>query len=328
MADRFIHSILAQNQAQLVDADVVIDLPVNPLSALYLNLSPLNETSVITAYSSLQTLLAAVTAIRVTWRGSSLLDLSGQDLAAYLWMVMAIDVMGSNTVETDNVRRSIILPIPFGRSVWNPDEAIPTTKKGELQLQLTFNVAGAGFDGLRFSIESLELPDAAPTHFQRITTQAITFAATGNNDVDLPIGNIIRGILAFGATGFAGTTPAPTLGALRLLFDNVENGYSSTDFEVSRAIISALGRHPPHLTDHFHSVNAAGVGREDTESQQITAAIHELYTYLDYDATRDDRYSLETAGASRIHLRINAEAANAARFLPVEKVLVTDFFKP
>lgn len=256
------------------------------------------------------------------------MDLSGQDLAAYLWMVMGIDIAGSNTVETDNDRRSIVLPIPFGRTLWNPDECIPETKKGELQLSITFDIAATGFDGLRFSLETLELPDAAPPFFQRITTQAITFAATGNNDVDLPIGNIIRGILAFGTTGFAGATPAPTLGALRVLVDNVEHGYSSTDFEVSRAIVAGLGRTPPYLLDHFHGVNAAGAGQEDTQSQQVNAALHELYTYLDYDATRDDRYSIETKGLSRIHVRVNAEAANAARFLPVEKVLMTDFFKP
>lgn len=328
MPDRFIHSILEANQDQAADADFIVDLPVNPLSAMFINLSPLNNTVTITNYSSLTGILAALTALRVTWRGSSILDLSGRDLAAFLWMNAGIDIAASNQEETDNERRSVVIPVPFSRNIWDPNECLPQTKKGELQAILTFDIANTGYDGLRFSIETLELPNAAPSHFQRITTQSVTFGATGNNDIDLPIGNIIRGILCFGTTGFTGATPAPTLGSLRVLLDNVENGYSSTDFEVSRAIAAAVGRRPLSQNDHFHGVNAAGVGQEDTQSQQASDSLFEQYTYLDYDGSRDDRYSLETKGASRIHIRVNAEAANAARFLPVEKVLVTDFFKP
>jgi hypothetical protein len=327
MPDRFVHSILEANQAQAADGETVTDLPVNPLSVVFIHISPLNETSTIANFTTYAGLLTALDNIRIDYRGASVVDISAEDLAAYLWMGSRLRPCVSNAEETDNERRSLVLPVPLTKRVWDPKECFPAVKRGELQLTCTWDIAATGFDGLRWSIETLELLDAKPTHFQRMTTLSQTFAATGNSDVDMPIGNLIRGILAFGTTAFTGATPAPTIGALRLLKDNVEFGYASTDFEVSRAICGTTKHMPDVYLDHFHGVNAAGAAQEDTQPQQYSSPKQDNYTYLDYDPLLDDRYILETKDASRVHLRVNAEAAEAARFIPVEKVLVTDFLK-
>lgn len=322
---KFIHSILVPQAAIAADGQEDIDLPVNPLSAVLLHLAPLNETSTITNYAAWSLLFAAIENIRILHKGNSVINLTGGDLAAFLWMAHGCDIRQSGMVETDDDRRSIVVPIPFSRTFYDPNECFPETKRGELIMQIDWDVANTGYDGLRRSIETIELPEASPSHFQRLTTLTQTFAAVGPNDVDIPIGNILRGLLCFGTTGWAGATPAPTLGELRLLVDNKESHYSSTDYEVSRAISCLMGNRLTAYMDHYHSVNAAGVAREDTEDQQIACAKHELYTYLDLDPTRNDLYSLNTEGAGRVNLRVDAEAAEAVRVIPVELMDASDF---
>lgn len=325
---RFIHSILAPNQAQAADGEVNIDLPVNPLCAILIHLNPLNETSTISNYTTMVGLLSALDNINVTYRGTSIIDITGGDMVAFLQYASRFDVRLSNLRNTDDERRSLVIPVPLARDLYNPNECFPETKRGELILTLTLDIADTGFDGLRYSVETIELPDASPTHFQRLTTSSQTFAATGNNDVDAPIGNILRGILAFGTTAYTGATPVPTLGELRLLKDNIETHYASTDFEVSRAV-SALcaGRLSTYL-DHFHWVIIDDTVDVDVEMQEQTNAKHEAYTYLDLDPTRDDQYSLDTKGAGRVHLRVDAEAADAARFIWNEKMDAAEFLRP
>ncbi len=322
-----IHSILRQPAAVTADGDEVFDLPVNPLSLMFLNLLPLNNTGTISDYQAMQGLLSAVDNIQVTWRGASILNLSGQDMAAYLMWASMIGFQVTNLRETDDERRSLVIPLIFGRTPYAADECLPATKKGELEANITWDIADTGFDGLQRSVETVELPGANPTHFQRLVTISQTFAATGINDVDLSIGNIVRGILLFGTTGWTGAVPASTIGRLSLLLNNIETWYSSTDWEVSRAASAALGYRVPPYLDHIHGINAAGAGQEDTQAQQIEAALLANYTYLELDPTHNDLHSIDTRGASRFHLRITADAANAMRAIPVEKVLVTDFFR-
>lgn len=324
---RFIHSILEANQVVTADGDQTFDLPVNPLSVILLNISPLNDTGTIADYSLIQGLLSAIDSIRITHKGSAIVDANAFDLAmvALLWHKMKI--WQSNAVETENDRRSLILPIIFGRKAYDPSECFPETRKGELSMTLTFDIADTGYDGLRFSIETVELPDASPTHIQKVTTLAQTFAATGQNDIDLPIGNLLRAILLFGTTGFAGATPAPTLGQLELLVDNIQTHFSGTDFEVLRGLHGVAGvSFPPEFT-HIHSGTYTTTVAGDSLQPEIGASLDDQYVLMDLDPTRDDLYAVDTAGKSRVNVRVDAEAANAVRALPIEQVAVTQFIQ-
>ena len=321
----FIHSILRSNQLIVTDGDTVYDLPVNPLSVILLHVSPLNDTGTITDYGMLAALLSAVDNVRVTHKGAAIVDLSGVDLAALVLMWHRQFIWQSNAVETDDDRRSLVLPINFGRRPYIASECFPETKKGELQLTVTWDIAATGFDGLRISIETIELPDAAPEFVQKATTLAATIVATGQNEIDMPIGNVLRGILCFGTTGFAGATPAPSLGELQVLVDNRQVGYSATDFEVSRALRGLAGIPFPPDGRHIHSVNAAGAGEEDVREPEIGASLDANYTFLDFDPTWDDEYSINTQGAGRVHVRMDAETADAVRLIPVERIVATQF---
>ena len=133
---RFIHSILRANAAIAADGDQVYDLPVNPLSVILLQVSPLNETSTIGNYSLLQALLSAVDKVVVSHKGASVFDVRGDDLAALAMLWHRFSIWQSNALETDNDRRSIILPIVFGRKAYDPEECplcaegVPVTKPG------------------------------------------------------------------------------------------------------------------------------------------------------------------------------------------------------
>jgi hypothetical protein len=321
----FIHSILRTNQAIAADGDAVYDLPVNPLSAILIHLSPLNETSTIGNYRLFSILTSALDNVRVTHRGSAVIDASAADLFAVARLWHDISAWQSNAVETDDDRRSLILPVLFGRTPWNSRECFPETKKGELQLTCTWDIADTGFDGLRMSLETIELPEASPEYVQKVTTLAQTFAAVGQNDVDLPIGNVIRAILLWGTTTFAGAAPAPTWGQVETLKDNRQVGYTSSDWEVSRALAGLMGCDWPPFFRHIHSVDAAGVAREDTLEPQVGLEKSEYYSLLPFDVNRDDEYSLETAGAGRVNVRCDAEAAEAVRVLPIERVSAAEF---
>ena len=320
----FTHSILAPNQAIAADGDVTYELPVSPISALLLHVNPLNETSTITNYQALAGLLSAIDNVTVAFRGASVLNASGADLAALAHLYHHLPFLQSNQSDDDNERRSIVLPVLFGRRPYDPAESLPATKRGEMLLTITWDIAATGFDGLRISIETIELPEANPDHFQKVTTQNQTFAATGANDIDLPLGNPLRAVLLWGTTPYTGGAPAPSLGALRLLAANREHLYASTDFEVLRAAAALWGTPPATQYSHLHAVNAAGAGQEDTRGVMTDASALENYALMLLDVLNDDTYTLDTAGLSRLNIRVTAETADAVRALPVETMLTSD----
>src|SRR3990170_976212 len=282
---RYTQSILAANQAVAADGVQVFDLPVGPLSGLLIHLNPLQESGTITTHRFLEALFSAIDNINVTFRGSSVIALNGVDAAVLALLWHRFTIWQSNAVETNNERRSVVLPIMFGRSAFDVKECFPATKKGELQMSITWDIA-----------------------------------ATGQNEIDLPIGNFLRGVLMFGTTAFAGATPAPSLGRIELLKDNLQQFVSASDFEVMRGALGLKGIPFPPDFRHVHSVDAAGSAREDTLEPEVGASIDDNYALVDLDPLHDDSFGMETEGASRVHLRIEAETADAVRFIPIERV--------
>ena len=324
MAD-FIHSILEPTAAIAADADEIIDLPVNPLSLVLINIKPLNESSTITTYRLLEALLGAVANVEISHKGASVINASGTDLAVMAMLYHGAAIWQSNAFETDNFRRSIVLPIFLSRKPFMSDEGFPASRRGELQLRITWDIAAAGFDALTRSIETIELPEANPTFVQKVTTLATTFGATGQQFVDLPIGNVMRGCLLFGTTPFTGAAPAPSWGRVEFLVNNQQRMFTGTDWETLRGLPGLRGVPFPPDGRHIHSVNAAGAGREDSLEPEVGASIDDNYALLDLDPTRDDEFSIDTEGASRVHIRSEAETADAVRVLPIERVPVTRF---
>lgn len=314
-----LHSVNVQEQAISADGLYNYDLAVNPLSMVLIALRPLNDTGTLANYTSYRALCAALNRVSITHRGESVINMRGEDIAAlnyYRWGMLPYQGQGDNV---DNERRCCVLPILFGRWPYSKTSCFPASRRGELNMELDIDIADTGYDGMRISVESIEIPDARPVEFERKITSSQTWAATGDQDFDLPPGNLCRGLFLFGTTAFGGANPAPSWGRVKVLLDNMEQGYAATDFEVAQMLHCLWGRQAPFDT-HSHTVNAAGAGVEETTSTFDVGEGYNSYALLDFDPMGDDAHTLDTRGRSRFHVRANAETADAVRVTPLEVV--------
>lgn len=250
--------------------------------------------------------------------------MSGGDAAALAYFRHGCVPSEANHDDTDNERRCVVLPIFLGRFAYDPRSCFPAARRGELSLELEWDVADTGYDDMRFSAEAVELLDAKPSEFEKKVSLALTNGATGDVDIDLPIGNRIRGLLLWGTTDFTGASPSPSWGRISLLQDNSQVMYSSADFEVSQMLHTLSGRQPHTMDAHTHRVDASSASTtEETVGGPLNkGSLLDNYTFLEMDPTRDDMFSLDTSGSSRIHLRPNVETADAVRIIPVEAIKV------
>lgn len=320
---RFIRQVLAQDEAVTVSTTVNYDLPVNPLSHFLFTLKALNDTGTITNYNIIAALLASVTSIEVLYKGQAIIAGNLRDICCLNWLLTGWQPLQLNLEKTNNEVRGITIPISLGRRPFWGMECFPATRRGELTLRVTYAAAQTGIDTLVAQIETVELLDVTPERFLKYTTLTRTPAATGDSDADLPLGNDILGVLLFGTSFPSGTSYNSSFGQVRALLDNVEFGYSLTNWETLHGELLNRAGDFRHL-EHIHRNNQAVAGTEDnTGVQQESGHIFENYGYLDYDPLKDGSYALQTAGHARAHLRINADVADAQRILPVELIKVS-----
>jgi hypothetical protein len=316
---KLLHNIAFPEYTPSADEIKTFDLPVNPLSILLLTIRPLNDTGTLSTYAGYKEICQAFNNVNIAFRGQSIINMRGEDIAAFNWYRWGMCPWEANPDNVDNERRAVVLPIVFGRWPYSPTSCFPASKRGELTCTLDMDIADTGYDTLKVSAESIELLGANPKEFEKRTQQTITFPATGDNDVELPLGNLIRGLFCFGTTDAGGAAPAPTLGRLKLLLDNTESGYASTDFEVANMLASLWGRQAPFFDHkHLYDGSSAGVAETLTGNSHDVGERFNTYCWLDLDPTGDDTYALDTKGSSSFKVRVNAETANAARFVPVE----------
>jgi hypothetical protein len=153
-------------------------------------------------------------------------------------------------------------------------------------------------------------------------TIAKTFATTGDNDVDFPLGNRILGALLFGTTGFTATTSVATWLRSKLLVDGVEWTYANTNWETLHGSLNELMELHSELQAHTHRENLAAMYAANalTTIPAITEQVLDNYAFLDFDPWDDEKYLLQTAGRGRVWVRATAGTADAARMLPLEIV--------
>lgn len=316
---RLLHQIQVPEQAIAADGLQAFDLGVNPLSVINLELRPLNDTGTLANYARYRAVCAALNRVSVIHLGQSILSMRGEDIAALNWLRHGMVPWEANPDNVDNERRCVVLPLFLGKCAYDPQSCFPAVRRGELVLEVDFDIADTGYDGLRFGVNTIEILGAKPKEYERKVQILQTFAATGLNDVDLYAGNQTRGILLFGTTGFAGAAPAPSWGRIRTLLDNVEVGFNAIDWETALMMPALWGR-TPSMVEHKHTVNAAGAGVEETTNVFDVDEDWTQYAYLDFDPTRDDTFTLDTKGGSRFQIRADAETADAVRAIQVEVI--------
>lgn len=305
------------------DGSVRMEMSVNPLSVIYIRLRALNSTGTLANFQDYFKLASALDKVELTYRGQSIISMSGQDIVSLNWLRWGIVPEEANPNNITGERREIIIPLILGSLPYDTASAFPATKRGDLILTLTIDDADTGYTGIEYSVDTLELLSARPKEFERRLTLTRTNTSTGNNDLDLVPRLPNRGLLLFGTTGFAGANPVPSFSQIRVLLDNQEMWYTGTDWAVLQSLPQMWGRHRSWL-NHKHTVNAAGAGVEETTSTAQGAALDfQNYVYVDFDVTRDDKYTLDTSDATRFQLRHIALTADAVRCMQMEVVPVS-----
>jgi hypothetical protein len=317
----YLKSVLVQRQALTVSTSPTPwDLPVNPISHILFTLINDNDTGTLDNYKQLVGILAQITKLEVQYKGQAIISLNGADLAMYSMLVRQKPLGQVNMLNVTNKMRSLTIPIPFGRRSYDPNECFPATRKGELKLAIDVGAAVTGIDALNVSIETVELPEAAPTQFLKCTTMSKTPTATGEHDVDLPLGNRIMGIMMFATEAIVETigSETPDIGDVKLLRDNKEQFIAKTNWETlhNEMLSDRFPSSGIYNQEHVHLSGAATP--TDSDAGQRSGNFPENYIYLDFDPLNDDQYLLETEGAGRLWLRINAEEVTAIRIMPIE----------
>jgi hypothetical protein len=295
---RFIYSNILKAYTWATEVKT-IDLPVNPISFILITLSGFNAGDEATWAE----IIAFLNKVTITHEGNSVFNMESEDIAAN----MVVNGLGSPlltaNLATDNLCRELTLIIPFGRTLWNPNECFPATQRGEFQLKLDCTVPAASLDNGVIDVEVCQLPEATPEYFLKSTLLNVAApGATGDNDVPLPIGNMISKFLVYSTTYPAAASHVWGVNEVRVLMNNSEFGYVSARAKALHGLLGAYGLGKTH--------DIAAYGTE----------IPGHYICLDYDFWGNNQYLLETAGASSLIMRLNMGVDEACKIITNEIV--------
>lgn len=310
------------------DGIVTRDLGVQPVSAILLNVRCLNNTGTLAQWANGYQIAKAVNRFTLLYRGQGIISMRGEDILAMNYYRYGMMPWLMNPDNVDDEQRSLTIPIFLGRYPWLKSSCFPAVGKGELTVEIDFDDADTGYDTTGFSIDTIELPGAKPTEYERRVQQTMTWPATGNQDIDLPLGNTIRGALLWGTTGYVGATPAPSWGQVSVLVNNQEAGYRSVDWETLQTLHMLRGL--PFLSttedDHFHTTTTDGNAQTAVSTLggggHNRATTYQNYAFIDFDPTGDDAFALDAKDANRVQIRAAVETADAVRCIPVERIKV------
>lgn len=316
-------TIIRQEQTfAAADAAITDNLPVNPLSFVDIILRGLNNGA--SARPSLTNILATLSSIEILFKGSSIISLSPRDLYA-LQMVMG---WAKNPVQpitaVDNQIWRVLLRLSFSRRPFWTAEGFPASRAGELQIRYTPAASFTGVDGTSLQVETEEILDAAFVRFLKYTTLSRTPSATGESDLDLPIGNPFAGILLFGTTVPTAAAVTASMREVRLLIDNQEAFVPRTRWDALHQEYLSRAGLAGWLVEHTHLENTATAYTQNAQTLSMSSdlTVDALYGWLEFDPLRDGSYLLPTEGRSSVKLRINADVADAQRIIPVELISV------
>jgi len=316
---KFIHSVLAQYEAVVAGTVITYDLPVNPLSFILLTLRfQQDKADLQMDWDNVDAMLAKV---EVLYKGSAIFSAAGTDIEALQCMLMGYEPWIHNRLGDDDEFTYFTFLIPMGRKLYHPAECFPRSTRGELQLQITYQAAFSEIDAVFACIETVELPEASPGRYLRVTTLSVTPTAVGEMDVELPIGHPIAGVLFFGTTVPLVDVNTQTLTYFQLLVDNQREYYSMTNFENWHQL--AALRHKPPIAHgyHIHQIDGATYAQYmDTSVVKYRNDRCIQHHWVEFDPNRDDMYLLQTAGKSDVVARVYAGDQNALRVLPCELI--------
>lgn len=315
----FIHSVLAQNETVTAGTVVTYDLPVNPLSFILLTLRfQQDKADVQLDWDKVDAMLDRV---EVTFDGSAIFRANGSDIEALGHMLFGYVPWINNRYGDDDEYTYFTFLIPLTSKLYSPEMAFPRSSRGQLALQITYAAAFTDIDNVSAQIETVELPDASPSKFLKVSTLSVTPTAAGEMDIELPIGNLLRGVLFFGTTVPLADANLQTLTYSQMLADNVQRYIAHTNFECWRQL--AALRFPPPIAHgyHIHQLDGAAYAQYmDTSVVKYRNDRTIQHLWWDFDPMRDGTYLFNTQGLSQLVARVYAGDTSALRVLPIEDI--------
>lgn len=291
-------TVIVEDKAQAAGAAPTYDLPINPLSHLIFSFKCLNKAAEVL----LPEYLAKISKINIARGGQTSMDINLADLWAKNCIMFGHEPILTNKVATDNATRILTVILPFGRKLFDPGECMPATPYGDFKLTITTIATETTMDGVIFLIEAVELIGATPRQFLKMTTLSKTPSASGEMDIDVPIGNELVDFLFWATTVPTGTAWTATMEWVKLLRDNVEEQISKAFWEnLHGDLLQKIG----YVGDHGAAFGASQLS---------------LYGLLDFDPTGDSSLLVPTAGAADMKLRVNAGDNNPLRVIVSELV--------
>ncbi len=291
----YLSETVVQERALAAGVNGPFDLPVNPISFFLLHV----RAPATAAAADLAQLLAHLESIVVTFKGTSIVSMSGADL------VRLVHVLWGRVINLENFGVvapglvSFTIPVPFSRVPFWAKEAFPATRRGELTVSVTRAAALTNITAPQFAVEAVTLLEADPQQFLKLVTLSRAIAV-GDADMELPIGNPVLGLQVFSPTAMGNDPISETIRRFRLLVDNVEMDIGDASFDAHRAIAFLRASDLPEYVALPSSVRN--------------------YVYVDLDPLKDDGFAVETEGRASVRLRFVPDVAGTVRVTPVELV--------
>ena len=324
MGKRFLRTIVQEPTTISAVGDIApIDLPVNPLSRVWLTLfteEPAQQAAI--TWQLLSDFYAAVGDVSIRHKGEQIIQGTLQDLMMLNGVVTRAWPFGTHLSGIGN-NRAMTFPLSFSRVPYWHNEGFPATSRGNLRFHMNvLDITPGTATALQFAIEALELIEDDPKQYLKYTTNSRVLAATGRQRVPLPIGNELAGVLLFDPATEITTAEAFAWGKVKVMVDNVEQYYAESNWESLRQSLSERGLLGMNDLGHVHVFEpVAGVVTSE-EQKRLNEPPHQ-YAYLDFDPLLDDSYLLETAGHADVELDLNSDVSTGtARYLPLELVRV------
>jgi hypothetical protein len=293
------------------------DFPVLPISHALITLD-CQQTSANTN-DSLVSLLGGLSNISFLFRSTQIWSLSGVNLArlamaATNWLPIVWTV-GQGA----SARKIVTLLLPFGRTLFNTFECFPATVRGECQVTLSFTGTSGNYQTYLYTLEFVQLPDAAPGQFLRATQMTVTPAASGDMDIDLPRGAPLAGLGTVVTNSEPGSATAD-IESVKILMANQDTWYSSSFFNSQRALSALPYGVNTVLQFHSHIENTAGAYAQNatTLTQFSINDLAKEFGYMVFDPTNDGKFILDGTKALDLKARITFNAANQCQLLPLE----------
>lgn len=317
----FTHSVVVPNVTITAGTSPSYDLPVSPLSHCLLTIKfAQNQANTQLSFANIAAMLDKV---EVLYKGSGVTSMNGIDLMACGLFVCNFESWGINALGVDNELRSFTFLVPFGRQLYSPVECYPSQSRGELVLQTTWAASFTQIDGASLQIEAIELPEAHPERFLKMTTSAFTPSGTAEFDMELPIGNKISDIVLWGTTIPSGATATRTIAKVQIRKNNSEFMYSQANFESLHNMAGRMRPAPGYWAAHTHDlIEAAYAQYDDTSPPDPCNHILANHLHIPFDVRRDGVHILETEGAKDLNIRMKPDVAAAVRIIPCEIVAV------